>query len=570
MTFDHVRKNQWLVILLLLAVIVPAHIIGIDRVVTFDEPWWVISGSNYYYALTHGDYENTIYDYHPAVTTTWVVTAGMLAYFPEYRGFGEGYFDVRKPKFEEFMREHGKEAIDLVRDSRLIQTALLVGLAVLGFILLRTLAGQWQAFIAVTLAMNAPFFLGHSRLLNHEGMLAMFVLISFLSMQVYLNKERKLIYLMISGAAFGFAQLTKSPSIVLAGLVGLMLFVRLFQLGDRSTAFRIWEAIKIFAVWMTVAALVYVALWPGMWVAPGKMFYEVYGNAFSYAFQGARLDVTQKLQPSSFNLAAGFSGSIAYLKNWLASSTIISWLGLILALFVIASKDERKMVRPVKSTIAYLVVLAALFILMFGVAQGRNSPHYILSSFVALDVIAGIGWGSFLLWVRDRWAVLDRFYLVPAAMGMLIFMQVQSALPYYPYYFTYQNPVVGGSSAYGYGEGLEQAAIYLSQKSGARETKVYAYAGMGSFSYFYPGETTVLKKVYLGEKGYPSIIQGMRDSDYLVLYSVLQDRQPESEDFLAIMASVQPEKTILIRGVEYVRIYRISEIPESVYERLAR
>ena len=107
------------------------HIIGLDKFVTFDEPWWVISGSNYYYALTHGDFENTIYDYHPAVTTTWVVTAGMLSYFPEYRGIGhDEYFDVRKPKFEEFMRSQGKEALDLIRNSRLIQSVLLIGLAV--------------------------------------------------------------------------------------------------------------------------------------------------------------------------------------------------------------------------------------------------------------------------------------------------------------------------------------------------------------------------------------------------------------------------------------------------------
>ena len=36
-----------------------------------------------------------------------------------------------------------------------------------------------------------------------------------------------------------------------------------------------------------------------MWVAPGKMLYEVYGNAFSYAFQGARLTVTEELDVGS-------------------------------------------------------------------------------------------------------------------------------------------------------------------------------------------------------------------------------------------------------------------------------
>ncbi|MBK9210954.1 MAG: glycosyltransferase family 39 protein [Anaerolineales bacterium] len=563
--------KKWLLTFLLFVLIVPSHIIGIDKVITFDEPWWVISGSNYYYALTHGDFENTIYDYHPAVTTTWVVTAGMLSYFPEYRGFGQGYFDVRKPQFEEFMREHGKEALELVRNSSLIQTALLIGLALLSFFLLQLFIDPVIAFLALTLAMLAPFFLGHSRLLNHEGMLAMFVLVSFLSMQAYLNHKRKLIYLLISGAAFGLAQLTKSSSIVVLGLVGLMLFVGLFKRDGRLFGLKIWEAVKVFAAWLAVAILVYVILWPGMWVAPGKMFYEVYGNAFSYAFQGARLDVTQELQPSSFNLAGGLSGSIQYMKNWLASSTLISWLGVIFALFVLVSKEKQVVASPVKSTIAYLALLAALFIFMFGIAQGRNSAHYILSSFVALDVIAGIGWGYFILWVQKRWAISNRAYIMPLVLFVLIALQLVSGLSYYPYYFSYQNKLAPEKSFLGgYGEGLEQAALYLAQKPEAQNTRVYAYAGMGSFSFFYPGETDVLKKVYLIEPGYPSIMIGMQNADYLVLYSVLQNRQPESVDLLRILQNIQPEKIIFIDGLEYIRIYKIDEMPESVYAEMSK
>jgi len=564
-------KNKWLQAFLLLVLIVPAHIIGIDKFITFDEPWWVISGSNYYYALTHGDFENTIYDYHPAVTTTWVVTAGMLSYFPEYRGLGQGYFDVRKPQFENFMREHGKEAIDLVRISRLIQTTLLIVLALLSFFLLQLFLDPILAFLAMVLAMLAPFFLGHSRLLNHEGLLSMFVLVSFLSMQVYLNKERKLIYLIISGIAFGLAQLTKSSSIVVIALVGLMLFVGLFKRDERLLGTKLWDATKIFFAWSIVAIMVYVALWPGMWVAPGKMFYEVYGNAFSYAFQGARLDVTQELQPSKFNLVVGLSGSFQYLKNWLDSSTLITWLGLILALFVLTSKDKQVIISPVKSTIVYLVVLAALFILMFGVAQGRNSPHYILSSFVALDVIAGLGWGYSLKLAQKHWAVLNRTYIPVFVFFILITIQLGSALPYFPYYFTYQNKITVEHPNYGgYGEGLQQAAIYLAQKPDAKNTRVYAYAGMGSFSFFYPGNTEVLKKVYLIEPGYPSIILGMQNAEYLVLYSVLQNRQPESVDLLRILQNVQPEKVIFINAVEYVRIYKTADIPESVYDEMRR
>jgi hypothetical protein len=566
-----VFKNKWLMTILLLVLIIPSHVIGIDKFVTFDEPWWVISGSNYYYALTHGDFANTIYDYHPAVTTTWIVTAGMLSYFPEYRGIGQDeYFDVRKPKFEEFMREHGKEAIDLIRNSRLIQSALLIGLAVLSFILLQMLIEPIMAFLGIVLAMNAPFFLGHSRLLNHEGMLAMFVLVSFLSMQVYLNKERKMVYLFISGMSFGLAQLTKSSSIVVIAIVGLMLFVELFKRDSHLLGLKIWDSVKTFAIWIAAAVIVYIVLWPGMWVAPGKMFYEVYGNAFSYAFQGARLEVTQELQPSTFNLAAGFAGVGQYLGYWLASSTVISWLGLILTVFAFISKDNLLEARAIKSTIIYLTILAALFVLMFGMAQGRNSPHYILSSFVSLDVIAGLGWGSFLIWAQKSWPKLNQVLLYSLVFLVLIGFQIGSGTPYYPYYFTYRNPIIGNPSPYGYGEGLELAAEYLAQKPNATETKVYAYAGMGSFSFFYPGNTSVLKKVYLQEPKYPSIVKDMRESDYLILYSVLQNQQRESVDFLQKMKSVQPEKIIYINGIEYVSIYKVADIPESVYEELSR
>ncbi|HEY5902266.1 MAG TPA: glycosyltransferase family 39 protein, partial [Anaerolineales bacterium] len=305
----------WLYALILLALVAPPHLLGLDRFATIDEPWWVISGSNFYYAITHGDFANTIYDYHPAVTTTWVVTGGMLATFPQYRGFGQGYFDVRKPNFDEFMQQHGKETRDLLRNSRLIQSLLLIGLAVLLFFLLQKLLPPGAALTAVVLAFDAPFFLGHSRLLNHEGMLTMFMLVSLVSMFVFLRVERRPVYLLLSGAAFGLAQLTKSSSIALAAVIGVMLLLDLA--GSRKTKpFRsgILDLAKTLAIWLGSAALVYVLVWPGMWVAPGRMLYQVYGNAFSYAFQGARLDVTQQLQPESFSLDTGLGGVPMYLR----------------------------------------------------------------------------------------------------------------------------------------------------------------------------------------------------------------------------------------------------------------
>ncbi len=255
-------------ILLLLLLIIPSWVIQIDRVINVDEPRWVIRGANYYYALTHKDFENTLYEYHPGVTNMWIVATAMHFYFPQYRALDQSYFDPLKPKFEEFMRKHNKEPIVLVRISRFIQAGVLAVLAVTGFLLLQLLVDKRIAFLSIGLTTIAPFFLGHSRLLNLEGMLSLFVLISFLGLRVYFTTERKWGYILISGAAFGLAQLSKSSSVVVIGLAGLMLFVDLFKQSGQPINLKIWNAFKLFAIWFGAAALIYFLLWPGMWVVP--------------------------------------------------------------------------------------------------------------------------------------------------------------------------------------------------------------------------------------------------------------------------------------------------------------
>ena len=560
------RRGRLVLFVLLLILITPSRLIDADRPTTVDEPWWVISGSNYYYALTNRDFANTLYDYHPAVTTTWMVTTGMVVYFPEYRGFGQGYFDVRKPKFEEFLHENGKEALDLLRYSRWVQSMLILAFATLGYFLFQKLMDYRMAFLSIALAMTAPFYLGHSRLLNHEGMLAIFVVVSLVGMHVYLEKGRSLIFLLISGSAFGLAQLTKSTSIALIGLVGLMLIVGLFKRDEKTLGAKSWDAVKIFGIWLGAAALIYVLLWPGMWAAPGKMLSGVYGNAFSYAFQGARLDVTEELVPDTFSLVTKSDAFFQYLKYWISATTFVSWLGILFAFIASFSKNTEK---AVKSLVIYLAILGGGFILMFSIAQGRNAAHYILTSFVSFDVIAGIGWGSALLWAGARWKALSQTYVSVTALVVLIFAQIGFGLPYAPYYFTYKNPFVSEKATYGYGEGLSEAADYLGQKPDAKEISAYVYNGMGTFSFYFPGKTVVLKRANLFYGDFVTIADELRNSDYLVLYPIARAKQPETEKILMELEGVvEPEKIIYINGLEYIQIYRVADIPESVYEAL--
>ncbi len=561
------HRTKIIYILLLLALTLPSRLTRIDAAVNIDEPWWVISSSNFYYAVTHRDFQDTYFEYHPGVTNMWVISTAMLAYFPEYRGFGQGFFDQRKPFYEEFLRENGKETIELVRYARYIQAGVLALFAIMAFILLSLIVGENLAFLSIALATISPFFLGHSRLLNMETMGAMFVLVSFLGFHLY-RFQNRLVYLLISGAAFGLAQLNKSTSIALLGVVGLMLFLSLFE-KDKSFKIKFLHALKTFGIWFGAAALVYFILWPGMWVDPARMLREVYGNAFSYAFQGARLDVTEELDPASFSVVTRWDGILLYLRYYFSGTTFITWLGLIFAPVFLFTKGKERFSDQVRSMIGYLALLGVLFILMFGIAQGRNHAHYIMNAFVGFDVIAGVGWGSAIAWLASSGKGFSKLVAPLMASVVLILAQIGFGLPYAPYYFTYRNPLAKEAATLGYGEGLAEASDYLSQKPDAKNIKAYVYNGMGTFSWYFPGETIVLKRINILNDDFVTITDEMRKSDYLVLYPITRAKHPETEKMLSEFEGVvEPEKVIYIDGLEYIQIYKVTDIPESVYEAL--
>ena len=308
-------SRQRVVLLTVLLVIISAvpRLVGLGDFTSLDEPFWLRQSANFYYALGQRDFANTIYEYHPAVTTMWVVTAGMLLYFPEYRALDEGY--LKPGKFDLFLPEHGKDPLQLLIFSRAVQVLVVIVLLVALFLLLRRLFDDFSAFLALGLISLSPFFLGHSRLLNHEAMLALFMLVAVLGLLVYLYRDRKLWLVLLSGAAGGLAQLTKSSGVVLLPVILLVVLIHVLsgpRAGRRPAA---TGAAKTFAVWLLTVALTYVLFWPGMWVAPLQMLSDVYGNAFTYAFQGSRLSVTGSVNPDAFRLSSLIPGLQFYLSD---------------------------------------------------------------------------------------------------------------------------------------------------------------------------------------------------------------------------------------------------------------
>lgn len=570
---DRKKLTDIAIYILLIVIFLAPRIPKIDSFVTLDEPSWLSQGANFYYALGQREFQNTVYEYQPAVTTMWIISMAMFIYFPEYRGFGQGYLDYEKGRLDPFMYSHGYDPLVLLNYSRIIQAFLLLILFLgLYYLLQRFLPKLVAVFILVFAAFD-PFFLSQTRLMNHEGMVSLFVLVSLAAFAVHLFKDRKLLFLVLSGSAAAFAQLSKSSAIAMLAALGVMLLVQIFQDKKLGWGKAILNNVKLFAIWFAFLAVTYFVFWPGMWVAPGKMLYQVYGNAFSYAFQGARLTVTEELQPATFSLNTNVADVWEVAKILLYRTTLVTWLGVLLG-FALPFTRTRELVQQNRLFFTLLLTNALAFILLIGIAQGRNSPHYILTSYLSLNLLAGLGWYYFLQMLSERFPFLRKYGGQYVLLGLVMLTQVWSAASTFPYYFTYRNPVLYSMGWYNdyphfpYGEGLELAAQYLAELPDAKNTTVFSYYSRGCFSYYYPGKSISFRPYYADGEHATDLLANLNASDYLVVYYANQSQLSHYDNYLKVLSTVKPFHTISMNGYDYVHIYKVDQLPPEIFEAL--
>ncbi len=562
------RARTWVLYALVLAGLLVPRLPALDRFVTVDEATWVMRAGNFYYALAQREFENTFTAYHPAVTTMWAGALATWIEFPEYRGQGQGYF-IKEWKFADFLAEYGHHPLEILETARLIIVIAnsLLGLAV--FHLARRLFGGWAALVLLALLAFDPLLLGHSRILAHEGMMSLLLVVSIFALLVVLEKKGGRFWLPVSAVAAALAVLTKSSATIVLAFAAVVLFWgAFFREADGLRSLRCAERWRRWAgdylLWLAVFSLTFVVVWPGMWVAPGKMLSQVYGNALSYAVTGNNLKALQvttgpAITPSS-------NGIRTYLLSFLWRSTPAVWAGLVLvpaALFSRAAREQAAL----KRTLAVFFAFGAVFLLVMGLAGGRKSAHYIAFTYASVDV--AVGAAALLVFhrlqARGRRSALVLYSLVTLG---LLGVHILSAARFYPYYFNYQNPIMARMNwapefqPRGYGEVIEQAAQYLSEKPEAQKLKVLSWYGIGPFSYFFPGQTMLIPPT---ETWSPSLVSRLQRADYLVLYYAHQQRRNMPAKLLRDIQQAIPEKTIWLNGIEYIRIYRVQDLPAEVF-----
>lgn len=540
---------------LVLAVLLP-RVFQLDHFVTPDELLWVARSANFYAGLRNGNLAATYQREHPGVTVMWAGSAAFLLRHPAYGG--GGYEPVNWETLQSRLEQNGQVApLGLLAAARLVVVLVITATLVLAFYFAQRLVGFAPAALSFVFIAFDPFQIGLSRLLHLDALLAGFMFLSLLAYLCYL-REHKALHLLISALAAGLACLTKSPGILLAPVIGLLtLAAASIPPPDQSKrpAKTIWRRLWAFGVWLLLAAVAAVFLWPALWQKPALVLASILTNTQVHITEGHPA-------PAFFNGVVYQDGKISapdfYLWAYIWRSTPAVLLGLALSAWALITRRK-----PFDQPGARLTAFGCLvLVLLFGIAMtlgAKKFDRYLLPAFPALCLLSGAGWAALLFFIREKssrpYTKAALFLLVLAVVGSQMF----ASLSAFPYYLSYYNPVPGTARSapqvmlIGWGEGLDEAGRYLSQKPNSSRLRVLSWLPYGCLSYYFPGK---VRPILSNGDFSPEDFARLESVDYVVIY-VQQWQLGLPSSLLEYLSHDTPEHSIWINGLEYARIYAL-------------
>lgn len=551
-------------LLVLIAALAP-RLAGLDRFVTPDEHLWLSRSANFYSALRRFDLASTYQKGHPGVTIMWAGAASFYLHHPGY--FLDGDAQENPNEFARHLRRVGAyPPLDVLVTARAFLAVAAAAAIGLGFLYARRLFGAPAALVGFLFVALDPFYIGLTRLLHLDGLLASLMVLSLLALVAYRQGGSRL-DLLVSGLAAGLSWLTKVPGGVLVPLALAVLWLALPRRQSSSQEQAGWFRVVAlpWILWVCIGLLVFVALWPAMWVHPVETVTRMLAEGSTYAEEGHQSRIFFDGQVTQGAAMPFLQSLYFYPVTILWRITPLVLLGL-LFLFGAAVTRSGPLVSAASRWSLVILLLAGLVFTALMALSSKKFDRYLLPVYPLLDLAAGVGWVWLAQLAANKLSQVspsaNARFLVAAGMVGLLAYQAAAILAVFPYYLTYYNPLLGGSAKaldvlqVGWGEGLDQAARYLNRIPGAASLDVLSWYAEGSFSYFFAGQAADLN---FADPLSAADWRQVRSSDYLVIY-IHQWQREIPLDLLSRLSGLEPVYSVWLDGIEYVRIYDLSGV----------
>jgi hypothetical protein len=510
---------------------------------------WYLRSAHFIAAVLAGDWGNTLYSEHPGVALMWPVAIGLKLYWAL-----SGIAPAAKSVPSDFEPIHffGPVPVEEIA-AALLPLALLISLGIVGaYFLLRRLFGETTAAVAALLLATSPYYLAQSKILQLDAWMATLMLLSALTLLLY-GRECHARWLTLSAVLGGLALLVKSAALFLVPFCGLVLLVHATRdafdairnagRASRSTLYTLRplliRLVASLVAWLFLAALVYCALWPAMWVKPGEALAAVESGL-------ARHASTAHDTPTFFlgQITYEDPGPAFYIVSLLFHTGEVELLfsAVAAAAGLVYLARRRRLLR---AGVDYLLLTAyAVFFLAQMSLGAKKIERYVLPALLALDVLAAAG---VVAWGR-AWAG-QRRWLVWALMAVPLLTQAVLILPHHPTYGTAFNWLTGGPQAAARailtgeeGEGLADLAAFLNARSDVESLTVAAQL-KHVFNQYFHGTTLDIYE---------------RSANYFVFHRNYTVRDYKSEQWRALWeryAARAPEQEVGFEGVPYAWLY---------------
>jgi 4-amino-4-deoxy-L-arabinose transferase-like glycosyltransferase len=571
-SFKFTWRETFLLLLVFLGLWLP-RAFRLEKFVTTDEVVWLWRSANFYYALGQHDFPATYLNNSPGVVTMWIDTIAFLLKFPQYRGFGQGMFD-KYSLMEKFLLARGIHPHELLITSRILMVLLNTAILTAVYLLARRLVGVRVALTGLAIIALDPFHIAVTRLAHLDGPLSSFLFLSVLSCLVYLE-ERRPLFLFISAAAGGIAMLAKLPGWITVPIILLesLLWYLWLHKGDvqgiEKTKTSFWRNFILpMGMWLIAFTVILYVFFPAMWTKPMRSIERLVSSPLVFAEHVVSKSSQINMEESDTSFIFEDRPTEYFLRyplGYIWRITPLILLGLCITIIAFVGRfgilGELKIRRVVIG-----LLLSVIIYTIFLTIPPKSSDKYYIPVYPIMDLLSGIGVVVCADWIY-RLINSSKKHLSDIIILALIVVQAIQIFPTFPYYFTYFNPLLGGSRRagelfnIGSGEGLDQAAEYLNNKPNASKLKVMSWYGIGPFSYYFVGKTILISKGTIwGE----AETEKLREMDYLVTYNN-QWRRFLPTGLCTLIEGIEPEHRIWINDIEYARIYNVKAFPPETF-----
>ena len=422
------KRHIYEILVFLIFVLIRLPDLGHDNFNT--DVWrWKARSYDFGSGVSSANFEMTLQKYHPGVTLMWVGSIGAKLNNVYSNLVGKSLV--------------AGDDVGIIFQLDFIQKFLLVmalGLAT-SFIFhaLRNIVDLKYAFLSVFLLSLEPFYLGLTRVFHLEGLVSTFMLAGILWLYYFLQDKSKRKRLIISGVFSGLALLTKTSAFFLVLFSGLTILIHTFRNGNYSfrkkgkskfTWKMVWGFIKsfgsIFLPWFLALIVVFFALWPAMWIAPGTVIQTLYSGVADIGVEGDHFQFY-------FGKLVEDPGPSFYFVVLALRSTIYMLVGFVGSLII-----RKKFPENMRKFLDFLLIFIFFYFIQLTIPT-KKLDRYILPSFVVISLISSM----FFIWLFERIDFKKSWYKILSIFLFLV-PAFYSNILVHPDYFSYFNPMFGG------------------------------------------------------------------------------------------------------------------------------